>query len=75
VRREVAVIVIVGLAAAKAAKEATSSIPIVFLMTGDPVELGVVTSLNRPDGNVTGVTLISTEIASKRLEFLLQLAP
>jgi putative tryptophan/tyrosine transport system substrate-binding protein len=75
VRREVAVIVIIGLAATKAAKEATSSIPIVFMMTGDPVELGVVASLNRPGGNVTGVTLISTEIASKRLEFLVQLVP
>jgi putative ABC transport system substrate-binding protein len=75
VRREVAVIVIVGLAATKAAKEATSSIPIVFMMTGDPVELGVVTSLNRPGGNITGVTLISIEIVSKRLEFLLELVP
>jgi putative ABC transport system substrate-binding protein len=75
VRREVAVIVIVGLAAAKAAKEATSSIPIVFMMTGDPVELGIVTGLNRPGGNITGVTLISIEIVSKRLEFLLELVP
>jgi putative ABC transport system substrate-binding protein len=75
VRREVAVIVLVGLAAAKAAKEATSSIPIVFMMTGDPVELGIVTGLNRPGGNITGVTLISIEIVSKRLEFLLELVP
>jgi putative ABC transport system substrate-binding protein len=75
VRREVAVIVTVGLAASKAASEATSSIPIVFMATGDPVEFGIVTSLNRPGGNLTGVTLISIEISSKRLEFLLDLVP
>jgi putative tryptophan/tyrosine transport system substrate-binding protein len=75
VRREVAVIVAAGTAAATAAREATSSIPIVFLTAGDPVELGIVTSLNRPGGNLTGVTLISIEISSKRLEFLLDLVP
>ena len=75
VRREVAVIVTTGLIAAMAAKEATSSIPIVFLTTTDPVELGIVASLNRPGRNVTGVTLISVEISSKRLEFLLELVP
>jgi putative ABC transport system substrate-binding protein len=75
VRREVAVIITTGGAAARAAKEATSSIPIVFMTPSDPVELGLITSLNRPGANVTGVTLISVEISSKRLEFLLELVP
>ena len=75
VRREVAVIVTTGLGATRAAREATSSIPIVFLTTADPVELGIVASLNRPGSNVTGVTMISVEISSKRLEFLLKLVP
>ena len=75
VRRKVAVIVTTGLVAATATKAATSSIPIVFMTTTDPVEYGIVASLSRPGGNLTGVTLISTEISSKRLELLLELVP
>jgi putative ABC transport system substrate-binding protein len=58
-----------------AAKKATSSIPILFGMAGDPVKLGFVASLSRPGGNITGVTMSYTEVAPKRLSLLLQLLP
>src|SRR5262249_23849581 len=58
-----------------AAKNATSSIPILFGMAGDPVKLGFVASLSRPGGNITGVTASYTEAAPKRLSLLLQLLP
>jgi putative ABC transport system substrate-binding protein len=74
--RKPAVIVAAGGApAALAAKSATNSITIVFEMGGDPVALGVVDSLSRPGGNLTGVSSLSVEVSRKRLEFMHELLP
>jgi putative tryptophan/tyrosine transport system substrate-binding protein len=75
VRRHVTVIVAVGSIAAQVAKAATQTIPVVFLMAGDPVEVGVVASLNRPSGNLTGIAALGEEIAGKRFELMHKLVP
>ena len=75
VNKKVDVIVSYGSTATLAASKATSTIPIVVVMGNDPVKMGVVASLSKPGGNVTGVTFISRELNGKRLEILKEVVP
>ena len=76
VRQQVSVIVVLeSTNSALAARAATQTIPIVFMQSADPIRIGLVNSLNRPGGNLTGINLLLAETSGKRLELLLELVP
>ena len=75
IARQVAVIVAFGNVAARAAKSATTKIPVVFLVGSDPVGIGLVESLNGPQTNMTGVSILNNDLETKRLEVLLEVVP
>ena len=75
VNRRVAAIIVVSASGALAAKAATNTIPIVFTIGADPVQLGLVTNLNRPSGNITGIYVLNVAVTGKRLELLRESVP
>lgn len=75
VRNRVSVIIVMSIPGARAAEAATSSVPIVFMSGFDPVTQGVVTSLNKPGGNITGVSMLTIGLNEKRLQMLRELVP
>ncbi len=74
-RQKIDIIVVSGAIATLAAKRATRSVPIVIQAVGDPVGIGAVRSLSRPEGNITGISFISSELAGKRVELIRELVP
>ena len=75
VQFKVDVLVIIAVPALRAAKQATKTIPIVMVTTVDPVATGLVDSLARPGGNMTGITRLTRELSGKRLELLMEILP
>jgi putative tryptophan/tyrosine transport system substrate-binding protein len=75
VRRQVAVIAAASTTSALAAKAATTTIPVVFISGADPVRVGLVSNLAQPDGNLTGISFVASELKAKRMELLRELVP